>query len=52
MTRRDVSEAAVERAAAASTKASAKLEGRVVEPGHVRSAKTAWYVASRVEKSS
>lgn len=51
MARRTVADGAVERTAAASTKASAKLEGRTVKATHLRSAKTGRYVASRVESS-
>lgn len=42
-----VSKAAVRRAGARATKASAKLEGRVVPAGHKRSAAVAAYIAKR-----
>lgn len=47
MERRNISAAAVQRAATISTKASAKLEGRVVSESFRRSEKVAQYLAKR-----
>lgn len=51
MAQRIVTEAAVRRTATDSVKASAKLEGRVVQPGYKRSAVAATYIASRAARS-
>lgn len=51
MARRTATARDVTRAAAASTKASAKLEGRTVKGTHERSASVAAYAAQSVEKS-
>jgi hypothetical protein len=45
--RQPVSQKAIERSVARSTRASARLESRVVPPGYVRSASVERYVASR-----
>ncbi|MCH9731455.1 MAG: hypothetical protein K0U84_17580 [Actinomycetia bacterium] len=42
-----VSEAAVKKAGLRATRASAKLEGRVVPPGHKRSAAARAYIAKQ-----
>ncbi|WP_448630318.1 hypothetical protein [Cellulomonas soli] len=52
MAHRIVSKDAVKRSAATSVKASAKLESRVVDSTHVRSAAADRYLASRTTRTS
>jgi hypothetical protein len=52
MKRRTVTDEAIRAAGRRATKASAKLEGREVPPGHVRSAAAEQYIATRKHRGA